>query len=78
MSTRTIAGAWPNVGHSVLPPRVRRRRRPRARSRCRAVDSVIETVGLDQVINRIVTHFGPEPLMVALDALTAPQRVAAE
>jgi hypothetical protein len=49
-----------------------------AQARVRAVDGVLTAVGLDRVVERIVTVFGPEPLMAALDRLTAPPAVAAE
>jgi hypothetical protein len=33
----------------------------------RAVDAILQTVGFDRVVDRIVTHFGPEPLLKELD-----------
>jgi hypothetical protein len=35
----------------------------------RAVDTVLETVSIDRVVERIVAHFGPEPLLEELDIL---------
>jgi hypothetical protein len=45
----------------------------------RALDDVLlGPVGIDRVVDRIVSHFGPQPLLAALDAITAPHAVAAE
>jgi hypothetical protein len=43
--------------------------RAERKAQVRAVDTVLETVSFDRVVERIMAHFGPEPLLEELDIL---------